>query len=134
MLSVFVYLYERNMTEARKSLGKFGENLAVSFLKKKGYKILERNFVISGFGEIDIICKKKDRVIFIEVRTKSNLLYGTPEESITPKKQQKLINLAYLYLDIKKWHFNKFTIDGIFIEKKGEGYEIRHLENMLECD
>ena len=92
MLSVFVYLYERNMTEARKSLGKFGENLAVSFLKKKGYKILERNFVISGFGEIDIICKKKDRVIFVEVRTKSNLLYGTLEESITPKKQQKLID------------------------------------------
>ncbi|MBU4421346.1 YraN family protein [Candidatus Parcubacteria bacterium] len=122
------------MTYARKSLGRLGEELAVSFLKKKGYKILETNFVIKGFGEIDIICKKKDKIVFVEVRTKSSLRYGTPEESITPKKQQKLINLAHLYLNIKKWHYKKFAIDGVFVEKKDGEYEIRHLENMLECD
>ncbi|MBU1179508.1 YraN family protein [Patescibacteria group bacterium] len=120
------------MTQERKSLGRLGEELAVSFLKKKGYKILETNFVIKGFGELDIICKKKDKIVFVEVRTKSSRFFGTPEESITPKKQQKLMALAHCYLSTKKWHYKDFAIDGVFVEFRREECEIRHLENMLQ--
>lgn len=128
-----------NMTQQRKLLGNFGEDLAVSFLKKKGYKIIDRNVRFGKLGEIDIICnspknifgKKRPDIIFVEVRSKSTKFFGTPEESITPKKAQRLAQLAYMYLNTKKWHHLSFAIDGVFVEQKGEGYEIRHLEDML---
>ncbi len=119
------------MTKERKSLGRLGEELAVSFLKKKGYKVIETNFVIKNLGEIDIVCKKRNKVVFVEVRTKSSNWFGTPEESITPRKQQKLIKLAYQYLSIKKWHYRDFAIDGVFIELVNGEYKIRHLEDMI---
>ena len=120
------------MTKERKSLGKFGEELAVSFLKKKGYKIIETNFVIKNLGEIDIVCQKGNKIIFVEVRTKSSNFFGTPEESITPRKKKKLIQLAYQYMSIKKWHYLEFAIHGVFIGPADGWPEVRHLEDIIE--
>ena len=74
----------------RQEVGKLGEKAARKFLKKRGYRIRETGFRCRH-GEIDIIAQKKDWLVFVEVRTKSNLDFGNPEESITQAKKEKLI-------------------------------------------
>ena len=119
------------MADGRKKLGSFGEKLAVSFLKKKGYKIIETNWR-TRFGEIDIVCKKGGKIIFVEVRTKSGDSFCSPEESIGFFKKQKLAQTAEMYLQAKKMHHCDFGVDGIFIETKNGATEMRHLEDILE--
>ena len=85
------------MTYERKKLGTHGEDLAVEFLKRRGYRILHRNFKLK-FGEIDIVAQEGDTVCFIEVKTKTTDQMGTPFEAITSFKQRKLSKLALAYL------------------------------------
>ena len=73
----------------RRDVGILGEKLANDFLKKRGYHIWETNYRCHG-GEIDIIARHKDSLAFIEVRTKTSLEFGSPEESITPTKMERL--------------------------------------------
>jgi putative endonuclease len=82
-----------------KKLGNLGEDLAAKYLKKKGYKILDRNFRYKGYGEIDIIAKKREDLHFVEVKTRENIgdIYA-PEDNITYFKQKQLIKLAKIYL------------------------------------
>ena len=81
----------------KKLLGLTGEQLSCKRLKRLGYKILERNYV-TPFGEADIIAKKGEVICFVEVKTRSNLKYGTPSEAVNYKKQQKYVNIANYYL------------------------------------
>lgn len=79
-----------------KNLGKLGEDLAAEFLTKKGYKIIDRNFLIRG-GEIDLVATCDDVLVFIEVKTRVGREFGLPEESITPWKIHSLIKTAAFY-------------------------------------
>ncbi len=81
----------------KKLLGRQGENLVCSFLKKNGYKILEKNYT-TPFGEADIIAYKDQTVFFVEVKTRSTCLYGTPAEAVGYKKQKKYRDVANFYL------------------------------------
>lgn len=81
--------------------GTYGENLACEFLKSKGYKILERNFRIRG-GEIDIVAKDEDTLVYIEVKTRSQQLFGTPEEAVNWRKLKFLERAAKFYRTNKK--------------------------------
>jgi len=89
-----------------KELGDLGEKIAAKYLKKQGYKILDRNFRYKKFGEIDIIAKKKNTkdVVFIEVKTRHKRKFKeisnnyAPEDNITYFKQKQLIKLAKIYL------------------------------------
>ena len=88
----------RANTEKNK-IGHIGEAHAARFLKKNGYKILEKNFVQDG-AEIDIICRNDDTLVFVEVKTRTG--DGSPNEprpasSVTPEKQRKIIKIAALY-------------------------------------
>lgn len=78
-------------------LGAWGEEKAVRFLKRRGYKIIDRNFRCR-FGEIDIIAEKDDYLIFVEVRLRKDTRYGAPEETVDWRKQQKLRMTADYYL------------------------------------
>jgi len=80
----------------RKDVGELGEKLAKDFLVKRGYKILETNYRCPE-GELDIVAIHQKYLIFIEVRTKSNLKFCSPEESVTFAKKQKLIASAWHY-------------------------------------
>ena len=73
----------------RRDTGILGEKLAKDFLKKRGFRILETNYRCPE-GEIDIVAKHKDYLVFVEVRTKQSLKFGSPEESITTKKKERL--------------------------------------------
>lgn len=78
------------------STGKFGEDLAVSYLKKQGYKIIERNFRIRG-GEIDIIAIDRETLVYVEVKTRSSHQFGLPEESVGYHKLRFLERASKFY-------------------------------------
>lgn len=89
----------------KRRLGKDGEELAVQFLKDKGYRILEKNYRF-GKGEIDIIAKDRDTVIFIEVKSRRSSDFGSPEEAVDFRKQRQLSKLALAWLQ-KNRLFNR---------------------------
>jgi putative endonuclease len=80
----------------RRETGLTGERVACDFLEKNGYHIIETNYRCPG-GEIDIIARQENTLVFIEVRTKKSLQFGSPEESITPVKMERLRNVAAHY-------------------------------------
>ena len=79
-----------------KATGKIGEDLAVEFLKDKGYEILERNWG-NKWGEIDIICRDYKTTVFVEVKTKIGLYFGSPEEMINTKKLTRIQKIDSSY-------------------------------------
>lgn len=81
-------------------LGAWGEEKAVRFLRQQGYSLVTRNFR-SRFGEIDIIVENEEFLVFVEVRLRKNTNFGTPEETVDARKQQKLRLTAESYLQKK---------------------------------
>src|SRR6184192_267836 len=86
-------------TGARQGLGRTGERLAAEVLLKQGYRILEQNFRCS-YGEIDLVAEDEHDLIFVEVKTRRGNAYGLPEEAVTARKRQKLVQVASYYLDL----------------------------------
>ncbi len=117
----------------RKQLGALGEKLAKDFLKKRGYRIAETNFKCRS-GEIDIIAEQGGCLSFVEVRSKSSLEFGTPEESITPSKKEKLINSALTYLSTHKDLPSQWRIDLVAVEldQNGKTRRIELIQNIIE--
>ena len=116
----------------RRETGIYGEKLARDFLIDKGYCVLETNYRCSH-GEIDIIAGDKDCLVFVEVRTKKSSIFGTPEESITPKKMEKLRATASHYLQCHESPLPEWRIDvvGIELDKKGRLSRIEHIEHAV---
>ncbi|MFC1666609.1 YraN family protein [Candidatus Omnitrophota bacterium] len=85
------------MSLARIDTGKRGEDLAVSYLKKQGYKIIEKNYKTKQ-GEIDIIGRHRGCVCFVEVRARNTRRFGLPEDSINRKKQTQIAKVALSYI------------------------------------
>lgn len=77
--------------------GRKGEDVAEEFLIQQGYEILARNWRTS-LGELDIIAKKDDFLVIVEVKTKSSLAFGNPEEAVNYRKQRQLVNMADVYI------------------------------------
>ncbi len=105
-------------------VGVEGENLAKEFLIKNKYKILETNY-ICAIGEIDIIAKHKQTIVFVEVKTRTSTKFGLPRESVTSFKQQKIKNVATNYLVSKKLTNSLCRFDVIDILNG----EITHIKN-----
>jgi len=107
--------------DPRRGLGARGETIAEGYLRSQGYTILDRNWRCSR-GELDIIAKQGETLVFVEVRTRRGLRSGpTPEESITPAKQRKLIELAQLYLQERNLEDVDWRIDVVAVEMDGQG-------------
>lgn len=118
-------LFEAKMaTFNTKNIGNSGENISEVYLKKLGYKILERNFYIGG-GELDIIALDGDTLVFVEVKTRNSFSFGSPLESITKHKIDKIIFCAKLYISSKKLHNMPVRFDVISIA----GQEIEHIKD-----
>ncbi len=117
----------------RQEVGKLGEEAAQKFLKKRGYRIRETGFRCRH-GEIDIVAQKKDYLVFVEVRTKTNLEFGTPEESITQAKKERLITSALTYTSTHENLPSLWRIDVVAIEldDKGKTKRIELIENAIE--
>jgi putative endonuclease len=107
--------------------GKKGEELAVNFLKKKGYKILETNWRLGG-NEIDIIAMDGDFLVVAEVKTRTSNTFGEPEIAVTKEKQKALIRAANAYVRIKQIDKEtRFDIVSIILVKDKE--QIHHIED-----
>jgi len=102
------------MNNKRIALGKRGENISVEFLKKQGYKIMERNYRCF-LGEIDIVAKDKNILCFVEVKTRETKEYGLPEEAIDWRKQKKLTKVALTYLKEKKIYKQDLRFDVVSV-------------------
>lgn len=85
------------LTTYKKIVGDFGEDLVEEYLRNKGYDILDRNFR-KPFGEIDIIARIDEIVVFVEVKTRKNKDFANPSEAVTISKQQKIIKASQAYL------------------------------------
>jgi len=108
-------------------LGKKGEDFAVSYLLEKGYIVLEKNWLQQKF-EIDIIAKDGNELVFVEVKTRSTNFFENPEEAVTIKKQQHLIEGADFYLEQNELDIeSRFDVIAIIYNKKT--LEIKHFKN-----
>jgi putative endonuclease len=105
-------------TRARKNLGDSGERVAAMFLEQRGYKILARNWRSpTRVGEMDLIAQDADGLAFVEVRTRRGDAMGTPEESLTPRKRQRLIRVAEEFLQAHEEYVDRaWRIDLVAIE------------------
>jgi len=117
----------------RRETGMLGEKLARDFLGKNGYNILETNYRCPG-GEIDIIARQEDTLVFIEVRTKKSRQFGTPEESITPTKMERLRTVAAHYGQNRSNLPASWRIDVVAIQmdSRGKVSRIEIIENAVE--
>lgn len=119
---------------SNKIKGKYGEDIAANFLIKNGYKILERNYHFSRYGEIDIIALDKNTVCFIEVKTRSSNRFGAPFESVTKTKLDKIRKTAYSYLQNCNICYKNFRIDAISVfltsNSNSAEPEIKHIKNI----
>ena len=114
----------------RHEIGKIGEKIATDYLEEQGYIIVERNFVARQ-GEIDIIAKDKNEFIFIEVKTRTNLLYGKPIEAVDNKKQKNLIRTVKYYLYSKHLENRFVRIDVIEVYLNGKQYKVNHIKQII---
>ncbi len=110
-----------------REIGSKGEDIACDYLIKNGYKIIDRNVHFSRFCEVDIIAEYKNKIIFAEVKTRSNNNFGTPFEAITPTKYNNIKTGALNY--IKEKRLKAFQIDVIGITLQPE-IKIEHLKNV----
>ena len=111
------------------SIGKYGENLARKFLEGKGYEILCMNYS-SFYGEIDIISKKGDILVFVEVKARKNVDFGYPFEAVDRFKMEKILTTSYFYLqenNIEDVQL-RFDIVEVYLRDK----KINHMENVFE--
>ncbi len=99
----------------KQETGKRGEQLACKALEKKGYRILEKNYRCRH-GEIDMVARRRDYLVFIEVRSKTGPAFGTPEESVTAAKKQKLMATALDYLSRHDNLPENWRIDFVAVE------------------
>jgi putative endonuclease len=111
--------------------GRKGEERAASYLRLKGYKILERNYRVPS-GEIDLIAKKSDTLVFVEVKMRRNLKQGTPLEAVSPRKVKRLAAAAALYLaqNQREGVCCRFDVVTLGPERNWLGFlKVRHVKN-----
>lgn len=116
------------MLKSKTSKGKLGEELAAKFLIKNGYKIIERNFH-SRVGEIDIIAKDSDTLVFVEVKTRWSKKFGLPAESVTGRKLKSIIKTGQYYKLLHPELPESLRIDVLAIDIQGKFPKIELIKN-----
>ena len=107
-------------------LGKFGEELAVAFLQQNGYEILETNWTFQK-AEIDIIAQKENILAVVEVKTRSSIEFGLPQDFVKPKKIQLLVKAINEYV-ISNYLDVEVRFDIVSIYKEDKEYKLEHIE------
>ncbi len=116
------------MANPRQKLGQSGESLALQYLQKRGYKLLEKNYR-NRIGEIDIIARDGDTLVFVEVKARRSERYGSPRLAITPHKQRKISQTALAYLKYTRQMDCRARFDVVFVKSGGVRPEIELIQN-----
>ena len=119
------------MKKYQQKIGKLGEVLAIKFLKAKNYQILDKNIYFRS-GEIDILAKFEEKIVFFEVKTRTTTNFGFPEESLNRKKLAKISQTINNYLnehpEIIDWQADCLSINLDFSKKKAKIYHLKNLD------
>ena len=121
------------MPDTRRALGSFGEAAATAHLARQGYTILARGWRCSS-GELDIVAQQDATLVFVEVRTKRGNAQTSPEESITPTKQARLVALALAYLEAHQIDADsswRIDVIAVVIDRAGRIARLTHIEHAV---
>ncbi len=109
-----------------KPLGRKGEGLAASYFREKGWEILERNYR-TRLGEIDLVCRDRNSIVFVEVKTRASAVFARPDESVTQSKQAKLRRLVEDYLVKHNLESSDVRFDVLGVTLGGRRPEFEHI-------
>jgi len=118
-------------TNGKLLLGKEGERVAERYLQKKGYTLVERNYRCPA-GELDLIVLDRRVVVFVEVKTRTGLGFGSPLEAVEFRKQRKMIQVAQFFLAEKRLQQRDARFDVIGVSWLGREPVVEHIENAFE--
>jgi len=129
---MIVSMADKKAKQTTKQIGDWGETQAVAWLEERGYQVIGRN-LHTPYGEIDIFARKLDRLIFVEVKTRRLKRFGRPEEAVTERKIQHLVESAEHYLQehpdlIEDWQIDVIAIQ---VDPKTNQTEFTHFENAI---
>jgi putative endonuclease len=119
------------MLNQKQKFGEQGETIAARHLKKKGYKILERNYR-TKLGEIDIIASDKDTIVFVEVKSRRSWQFGNPKEAVTFEKQRKISKVALYYLKSNNRSNSRARFDVVAVTVTRDKPQIEIIKNAFE--
>lgn len=119
-------------TPRRQAIGRWGEASAAHYLASQGYEILERN-LRTPYGEIDLIARTQDTIVFVEVKARTSASLGPPEVSVGPRKQAHMLACAQSYIQEHPGQAANWRIDVITIQRQAKGQPpvITHFENAI---
>ena len=115
----------------KQKIGRDGENIAIDYLAKKGYKILERNFNC-WYGEIDIIALDKEEIVFVEVKTRTNKRYGYAIEAVDNVKKKHFSKSIEYYIYSRNLQNEFIRIDIVEVYLIGEKIKINHIKKAVD--
>ena len=119
------------MLNRQQLFGKKSESVAVKYLKKQGYKILEQNYS-NELGEIDIIAKDKKTLVFVEVKARRTSHFGNPKWALTPQKKRKISMVALYYLKSTRQSGIKARFDVVAMTSANDNPKIELIKNAFE--
>lgn len=121
------------MPSPTQKIGTEGEDMALQFFLKQGYRFLDRNFR-TRFGELDLIMMDRDEIVFGEVKKRASNAYGYPEQMVNWKKKKHLLKTAHIYLDRKQLTNYFYRFDTVAISGNPPYCEIRHFKDTIRVD
>ncbi|HPB00167.1 MAG TPA: ribonuclease HII, partial [Candidatus Marinimicrobia bacterium] len=121
------YIVDINKSANTRWLGKYGEDLAALFLFRHGYQIIQRNFHLGAYGEIDIIAQKDNNLCFVEVKTQRHTKFGPPEGWVDERKMRQIGRIASGYLSQNPVENVDCRFDVVTVNLNGSEVQIEHL-------
>ena len=119
------------MLTPRQRFGNEGEALAAAFLRSKGCRILARQVRVGRWGELDLVAERRGMLVFVEVKTRHDAAFGTPEESVTPAKLEKLTRAIEAFRHERGLERVPYRLDVVAVDMAGGGApRIRHYESV----
>lgn len=122
----------KSPTEDRHRKGRKGEDLAADFLASRGCRLVERNFRCAA-GEIDLIVRDGEALVFVEVKSRCGSRFGLPQESVSIAKQRRLTRLALWYLREKRFEGHPARFDVVAVTWNGGKPEVTWIVNAFEA-
>jgi putative endonuclease len=119
------------MQNRQQKFGEKGEALAVRRLKKAGYKIIETNYR-NRLGEIDIIAKENDTIVFVEVKSRRSVHFGNPKQAVTLQKQKKISMVALYYLKAMGLNSARARFDVVTVISNRDTPQVEIIKNAFE--
>ena len=120
-----------DLAARRRAVGRAGEAEAARFLEGRGWRVVGRGFV-GRRGELDLVCRQGDRLLVVEVKTRTGTAFGTPGEAVTPRKRRALAAAAAEYRALAEWRGEiRFAVLGLVLDREGRVLSLDLVEDLF---